>query len=80
MKMAAVVFLVIWTAMAQTIRGQEIILPRPYDNLQSSEIRLDSRAIRWMDFNKPERQPQQVRPQPQIVTVLRSHDIPSTTI
>lgn len=56
----AVILVLCWTA--QMTSGQEIVL-KHYDNLPPSEIRLDARAIRWMDFNKPDRPPQQVRPQ-----------------
>lgn len=70
----AVILVLCWTA--QMTRGQEIVL-KHYDNLQPSEIRLDSRAIRWMDFNKPDRLPQQVRPQSTygVVTVLAGRTI-----
>lgn len=48
-----------WAVVTKVTAGQELILTRQFDNLKPAEIRLDSRAIRWMDFTKPERQPQQ---------------------
>lgn len=61
------VWLVIfWAAVVTKVaEGQQHLLTtRQHNNLKAAEIRFDSRAIRWMDFSKPnERQahaPQQV--------------------
>lgn len=64
MDVLAIRSFILWVVLVSRVTaGQELILTRQYDNLKPTEIRLDSRGVRWMDFAKPERQPQQVRPQ-----------------
>ena len=64
---------ILWAAaVTKVTQGQHLLSSRQPDNLKASEIRFDSRAIRWMDFSKPERQvqaPQQVHKD---ITVLPS--------
>ena len=49
--------LFIWAVVVTRLTaGQETLLTtRHHENPIVTEIRLDSRAIRWMDFSKPER-------------------------
>lgn len=60
MAAASMRYVIFWTVMMGVTGGQELLTTRNHDNLNAAEIRLDSRALHWMDFSKPEPS-QQVR-------------------